>query len=484
MNEVTWANPESLDLLGATSILSMPPMVRVYNGLIKEDPQQRGRIVPDLAERWTTSDDGTRLTFILRKGVAFHDGRPVTATDAKFSVERWVKDNPSVAPALAPVIQSVEAPDAATLVINLKSPYPDIFKLLQMQFLAVTPAGSRPTTVQQVVGTGPFKLKSYQRDVSYAALKNESYWNKGFPYLDGINTYIISDRSTGLAAFRAGRIEMVGTAYLQLPQYLTISTAMKDQATAYVYPNTRWWTFYLPVNKKPWSDVRVRRAVFMAIDRAQANSTLGRGLGTIEGVVPTGMGGLPQAELQKTPGWREPRSMDIDEAKRLLAQAGFPNGFDTDIYHKQGSDYVAFATFLKDQLNKLSIRATLSTRPAPAFWDFLYSRSYDTYADSHLLAPAIADNVLAYYRSGEDRNFASIADSKLDAMIAQQQRTLDPDQRARQLRAIETYLYDNALTGVVYWAGYFQAWQNRVRDYVPGETMYGDIRYEAVWLDK
>lgn len=484
LNEVTWTTPESMDLLGSTSALSMTAIVHAYDGLVKEDHLQPGRIVSDLAERWTTSDDGTRLTFFLRKGVTFHDGRPLTSADAKYSVERWMKDSPLVAPTLNAVIKSVDTPDAGTLVITLKFPYPDFFNILLMNFVAVAPAGSKPKSPQEVIGTGPFKLTSYQSGVSSVGVKNKNYWNKGLPYLDGVNTYIITDRSTGLAAFRAGRIDMVIPVYLTADPYITISTVMKDQATAYLYSGSRWWNFYMPVNKKPWSDPRVRRAVFMAIDRKQAQATLERNLGTVEGVLPSNRGGMTEAELKKMPGWREPKSVDIDEAKRLLAEAGYSNGFSTDIFYQTRSEFEQAAVLLKDQLAQLGIKATLTTRAGAAFWDYIYSRSYSTYVAQHGASPPTVDTFLGYYLSGDLRNFSDIADPKLDEMIRRQQQTLNPEERKRQLKEIEANLYQNAYTGILFWGGYSQAWRKWVRDYTPGKTMYNNMRYEVVWLDK
>ncbi|MBI4307373.1 MAG: ABC transporter substrate-binding protein [Chloroflexi bacterium] len=486
LRQVNPAAPGDLDLIAASSLITLVPLGLNYDGLVKEDPLKPGQVAPDLAERWTVSGDGTRVTFALRKGVTFHNGKPFTSADAKASVQRWMVDNEQLAPTLGAVIKSVEAPDASTLVLNLKFPYPDLFKSFMLDWASVVPADQLTgRDIKEVIGTGPFKFKRFQSGVSYEVVRNDKYWNKDLPHLDGVTVYIIPDQNTGFAAFRAGRVDLTAPNYVTAQQYKMVDSQMKGAATGYLYANGNWRTIYMPIGKKPWSDPRVRRAIFIAIDRKQAVETVDKGLGSVGGVLPTRMGGLTPEELKTIPGWREPKSVDVAEAKKLLADAGFPKGFKTDIFYRSGGDYLSMATFLKDQLAPLGIDATLSTRAGAAFYDYSYARSYELFAHRHPWAPASPDAILAqYYRSGGARNFSDVADSKLDEMIDRQMSTLDLEERKKQLRAIEVYLYDNALASMVHWGSYPQAWQKWVRGFVPGETILSNVRLEAVWLDK
>ncbi|MBI4307597.1 MAG: ABC transporter substrate-binding protein, partial [Chloroflexi bacterium] len=347
------------------------------------------------------------------------------------------------------------------------------------------PTGREAKDPKDVNGTGPFKFKSYQSGVSWEAVKYENYWNKGLPHLDGVIVYIIPDRNTGLAAFRAGRLDITAPVYLTVPQYKIIDAQMKGQATAYLYANSFWWNLYMANDKKPWSDPRVRKAAFMVIDRKQAIETVDKGFGTTDGVLPPSLGGLTPAELKNIPGWREPKSLDIEEAKKLMAEAGYPKGFKTDIFYRPGGDYESMAIFVRDQLGKLGIESTISTRPGAAFYDYVYARSYQTHTHRHPFAPASPDTILAqYYRTGGKRNFADVSDKKLDEMIDKQTSTLDPQERKKQVKAINLYLYENALASIIHWGNYSQAWQKWVRDFVPGETIYNNLRFESAWLDK
>ena len=484
--EALWAAPGDLDLLGATSMINIAPLGLNYDGLVKENPLKPGVIAPNLAENWNVSGDGTKITFALRKGVTFHNGKAFTSADAKYSVERWMKDSDQLAPTLGEIIKSVEAPDANTLVFNLKFQYPDLFRSLMMDWASVVPADQpKGRDVKEVIGTGPFKFKSFESGVAYQVVKNDKYYDKELPHLDGVTVYFLPDRNTGLAAFRAGRIDITAPVYFTVPQFKIVDSQMKGQATAYLYPNSFWWNIYLPMNKKPWTDIRVRRAVFMAIDRKQAMATVDQGMGSVDGVMPPSMGGYTADELKNLPGWRDPKSKDIDEAKKLLADAGFPNGFKTDVFYRTGGDYLNMATFVKDQLTKIGITATLTTRDGAAFYDYVYARSYDIHAHRHPFAPASPDTILAqYYRTGGGRNFADVADSKLDALIDKQMFTLDQTERKKLVHQTEQYLYDNAEASIVSWGTYSQGWQKWVRDFVPGETIYNNIRLETVWLDK
>ncbi|MEK7681328.1 MAG: ABC transporter substrate-binding protein, partial [Chloroflexota bacterium] len=357
---MSYADPGTLDLLSATSTIVIAPLGLSYDGLVKEDPLKPGQLAPDLAERWDVSGDGRKVTFSLRKGVTFHNGKPFTSADAKVSFERFMTDNEQLAPALRAVVATVETPDLNTLVLNLKFPYPDLFKGLMMRWDSVVPAEHRTEKdIKGIIGTGPFKFKSYQSGVSWDTVRNEKYWNPGLPHMDGVTVYIIPDRNTGLAAFRAGRVDITAGAYLTVPQYKIVESQMKGQATAYLYPNSYWWNLYMPNNKKPWSDPRVRKAAFMVIDRKQAVQTVDQGLGGADGLLPPMLGGMTQDELKSIPGWREPKSVDIAEARKLMADAGYPNGFKTDIFYRQGSDYESMAVYVRDQLQTLGIESVI-----------------------------------------------------------------------------------------------------------------------------
>ncbi|MDO8532449.1 MAG: ABC transporter substrate-binding protein [Dehalococcoidia bacterium] len=486
LNVALWSQASDVNLLAATSMISLQLWGLVYDGLVKEDPLRPGVVAPDLAEKWDISGDGTKITFALRKGVTFHNGKPLTSADVKASVARWMKDSDQLEPTLSAVVKSVEAPDANTLVLNLKFPYPDLFRTFMMDWASVVPADAPSgREMTQIYGSGAYKWKNFQSGVSFETVKNDKYWNKSLPHLDGVTVFILPDRNTGLAAFRAGRIDITAPVYLTVPQFKTVDSQMKGQATAYLYANSFWWNVYIPSNKKPWSDPRVRRAVFMAIDRKQAVATVDQGLGTVDGVLPPGLGGLTPDELKNVPGWREPKSRDIDEAKKLLAEAGFPNGLKTDIFYRTGGDYLSMATFVKDQLANIGVTATLTTRDGAAFYDYVYARSYELHAHRHPLAPASPDTILnQYYRTAGPRNFADVADPKLDALIDKQMFTLDQTERKKQVKVIDKYLYDNAEASIISWGNYSQAWQKWVRDFIPGETIYNNIRYETVWLDK
>ncbi len=300
------------------------------------------------------------------KGIKWHDGKPFTTEDVKYSLERMhdPKAFNTIAPrgqSLLTAMDTVQVVDEDTVKVTTKYPSASFLSNLASGWIAIQPKSimvAKGDMKRDCVGTGPFKLKQFNPNISLELTKNTDYYINGLPYLDGIQFYTIKDGATRFSAFRTKRVMLthVGSTGLTPQEAEIVERDMADKAVVYKHDRLSRGTIMFNFHRKPWDDVRVRRAVNLAIDRQAAIKIQGAGfLGSIY-AAPWGM---PAAEVAKLPGYRQPKDADIAEAKRLLAEAGFPNGFTTTMTSRSGSTYEPFGVLYKEQLSKIGIDAEL-----------------------------------------------------------------------------------------------------------------------------
>jgi peptide/nickel transport system substrate-binding protein len=359
------ADAKSLDPQAVDDGESAHVIENVYEGLVAFGSGTT-QIVPALAEKWETSPDGLVWTFRMRPGVQFHDGTPVDAEAVRFTMQRLFDASGPTRPPEVPYreyftgcIASIEAPDPATVVFRLKEPYAPFLPNLCMFSAGIV----SPTAVKasggadfgkKPVGAGPFRFLEWNvGEKKITLVRNEKYW-RGAPALEKVVFLTIPDNNARLSALRAGSCNwMTGLN----PEDL--EACRKD-------PKLKLWTApapnvgYLAMNtlKEPFTDVRVRRAVSLAVDRKKLVDALYFGAG-IPAVHPMAPGTLGYDESVPLP------APDPAKAKALLAEAGFPEGFDTELYCMPNPrpyypNPQKIAQVLKSDLAAVGIRATIN----------------------------------------------------------------------------------------------------------------------------
>ena len=256
--------PPGLDPTTATSA-AIPRVVysNVLEGLVRID--RDGQIVPALADKYTVSKDGKEYTFFLKKGVKFHDGKPFDAEDVKFTFERLMDPKAGIAhPEYYSDIESVQAVDSHTVKIKMKNVNSlFLFNLARPDSIVVS-----KQTVDKLktapVGTGPFKFVEWVRGSHITLTKFDGYHRKGLPYLDKVTFKFIGDPSAQIASLKAGDIDVIG--YDVSPENARLLE--KDPKYKVLDGNTTNKVILSTNNsRKPFTDVRVRRAMAYAIDR-------------------------------------------------------------------------------------------------------------------------------------------------------------------------------------------------------------------------
>lgn len=494
------ADPPSLDLHKENVFNLVRAIGSGFDTIIRYDPFDRDKLVPDLAEKWEVATDAKTITFHIRKGAKFHNGDALTAADVRFTLDRIrgaIKEGPGALPNAArkdllTSIDGIETPDDYTVVLKLSYAQASLFELLANGFNPIysktwVAAGHDPQ--KELNGTGPFKLKEYIRGTSIELVKNENYWNKGLPYLDGVKTFIVPDQNTAIAALRTGQMHRYaltpndekGLRPLiekgELP--LKLVTAPRGQSGA---------QFFVNVNKKPYDDLRVRQAITMAVDRNDFIKIAGREGTVVSGwLIPGSYWALPNGELEKMIGYRKDKAAERAEAKKLLAEAGFPNGFTVKGMVRNEQSSVDAAIRWADQLSKVGIKMEIEATDVAVNYDRFAKGDFtmSSFAATTGTSPDPDTFYGQFFLCGSPRNYSGWCDQKFEGLYKKQSATLEPAERRKIAWEIERYVLDQATTLPLGYANpSVFAISAKLRGWVPQYDESNHSRFDTAWLAK
>lgn len=488
----TTADARSLDPHKEASYAVHGAIGAVYSRLVAyktgpDVPYGTSEVEGDLAEKWSSSEDGLTWTFNLRKGVRFQNippvnGRELTSADVMCTIDR-INTLPGHQRGLLALVEDVKAPDDHTVEFSLSSPFAAFDETLANPFLVILPCegteGKFDLTTT-AIGTGPFILKKWLRDQERQYVKNPDYYVEGKPYLDGYTTTIMPDAQAQIAALRSGKLDMMTGLSTEKRQVQALVKQMPDLQLREEAGTTQT-RIYMNAERKPFDDVRVRRAVAMAIDRKGMLSGIRAG-GQVTGpITPTFFGALPNEEVEKlTP-------FDPAQSKKLLAEAGYPSGFEVTmiVTTGYGETIVREAQWVLEDLAKVGIKATLEVQDyAKYVGDTWPSSKYDIMYG--LQTPMLsADQYLtSEWASDGGRNWSKVNDPELDRMIEEQRIMADPAKREKALQEIDRYIIEKVSTPLPLYVYTGQTLMSgKVHGYHPHPD-YSAREYENIWLDQ
>ncbi|MFH1486399.1 MAG: ABC transporter substrate-binding protein [Chloroflexota bacterium] len=486
------SDPPHFDLHQLTGSSQRRPLRPCFHELVEWDPYPPNTaVVGGLAESWQTSADGMTWTFRLRKGVKFHNGMPITSEDVKFTIDR-MRDPPkgvtSARKGSFGPVSTVECPDGDTVKLTLKYPQAAFLGILTAAEMSVYSAGAVKSGLdpkREVVGTGPFKLKRYNPGISFELEKNNDYFIRGRPYLDGITFYLIRDIASRFAAFRTGqvRITSIGSGGLTPPQADLVRNDMKGQAEAIRYPGTSGRSLQINVTQPPWTDARVRRAVHLAVDRQVGVKVVDEGAATVGGhMLASSEWATPTNELMKLPGYRQPKDADRAEAKKLLAEAGFSDGLEVILSYGTQPYMEKMAEFFTAQLDTIGIRARPKVTEYSLYLDALRKHNFVIGVLSQAVYFDDPDEALLGYVTGAPRNYPSFSDKTFDELYQKQSRTVDPAERKKLVSQLERILFELVPSVPLWWIDYDLGIWDYVKNYYPGWGWFVGVRFTDVWL--
>jgi peptide/nickel transport system substrate-binding protein len=488
-----WAPPRSLDYCRDANAFGVEATIPIYEGLVSfdykpgEDFRRELDVIPYLAEKWEQPDENTYI-FHLRRGVKWHDGKELSADDVVFSLN-YIRDpkNACVKRGNLAGIKSVEKVDTTTVRLTTDSPMAPLLENLAQRETAIFPkhvydAGQLFNGVKGTVGTGPMKLKSFDRNEKIVYEPFEEYW-RGRPNLDGIVTYFVPEPQSRLAGFIAKQNDI-----LTVSDKAQYDAAMMQSRTVIGegFPTSHGYAIYMRVDKPPFNDIRVRRAVHLALNRQDMVRALAFNVGRINppGVSAVSAWAIPQEELLKLPGYRLPKEQDIAESMKLLKEAGYSEGLMFSIQAVSVWDNPRIAEVVARQLKKVGITVKLEFIEAGQY--FANQRKGNFQAQLNGMSSDYIDASLhQYYYSKSDGNAAGIADPELDRLIELQRKTLDKQKRYKVLRQIQDYLIEKMYVVPTIELAFYWIVQPYVHNLVNSRsTTVMLYRAADVWLDE
>jgi peptide/nickel transport system substrate-binding protein len=432
------------------------PLAPLYNTLLRIDPNDRTGTKPvaDLAESWTISPDGMTYTLKLRQGVKFHDGSAMTSKDVKASYDKIIFPPAGVISqrkGAYRVVEAVEAPDSQTIrfrlkwaeasfLVNLASPYNWIYK-------ADLLAKDIRWYESNAMGTGPFKFVEHVKGSHLVGKKNPDYWDRGKPYLDGYRAIFMTSSSAQVAAVRAERAHIQFRGFAPADRDALVH-ALGPKITVQESPWDCVALVAMNHEKKPWDDKRARRALTLALDRYEGSKNLSR-IAVVKEVggiqVPGTPWATPPAELEKLAGYGRDIKAARAEAKRLLREAGVPDGF-SFTFKNRGlpQPYEPVAIWLIDQWRQIGLDVKQEVVEASAHVSMLRRGDFDVSMDANCGFIVEPDTDIQKFQSVglSDNNYGRYKDPVLDELYVKQARSLDAEERKRHLRAFEKRLLD------------------------------------------
>jgi len=492
---VIGADPPTLDPHQEGTFATLQVVAPLYSTLLQIDPYSYPKIIGDVATDWKISTDGLTYTFKIRSDIRFHDGTPLTAADVKASYDKIVfppSGVRSIRKNAYTMVESVGAPDATTVVFKLKYPSASLMDNLASPWNVIFPKKILDKDLnyflKNVMGSGPFKFKAYTRGSTFEAERNPDYFVKDRPYLNGYKFFISPETTVRAAAIRSGRA-YIEFRDLPLSEVEAIKRQLGDKVTVQHTPLVGQWGVAIQNTIKPFTDVRVRRALTLGIDRHTAGRVLFplTGLKHVGGLMRPGTEwALPPAELEKLPGFGRDPERNRAEAKKLLAEAGYPNGFKVVLKNRNVKlPYQDFAVFVIQEWRKIGVEA--ENRPLETAAFILDGRDNGNF---ELIVSATVEYIddpdvfLRRYTTGDIGNIGRYSDAILDDLFARQARALDPAERRKliielQKRVLEQAYYMPGLwwtRNVVHWT--------KVKNYVAPPSHYTNQKLQDVWLSE
>jgi peptide/nickel transport system substrate-binding protein len=490
--------PAHFDVHQSGTVANIGPQSPMYDTLLRRHPKDGQTIIPDLAWKWEISPDGKKYTFHLRKGVKFHDGADFTAEDVKATYERIARPPKGVVIPRTPLFATVGdivVVDPHKIEFRLTEARPKAYMLgafasgwniiVRKKTLEENQGNLRQ--VMNYPGTGPFRHVSRKDKEVWIMEKNPNYWNKGLPYVDRLEVYHMFPFSPELgSSFLAGKVD-----YARLLDPVSWRKAKEMQGvTAAAFNQSVIQAFWMNMEKnKALANPKVRRAIHLAMDRP----TL---VEVVKDTAPMQVGGFvypfhemstPRAELEKKLGYQKDVKPAVQEARRLMKEAGYANGIkNLDFVVRDIATFklwaVAIQAMLKEHIN---IETNLRVVQTSVWFDEAQAGNFDLAISaivSTLMDPS--DIFSAWYGKDGPQNYSRWTNPAFHDLAHQVDRELDDAKRKTLVRKAEDILEQDPPLIPVSYEQIYDAWYNKVRGQNPSTFfgIYDVVRWDTVWM--
>ena len=492
-----FASPASMSIHEESTIAAGIPLMGVFNNLVVFDqhvaqnsPQS---IVPDLATGWSWSEDAREVTFKLRPGVKWHDGKPFTARDVKCTwdaLRRLSADKFRINPRKAWYrnVEDITTNGDHEVTFHLKRPQPYLIALLASGLSPVYPCHVPSAQMRQhPIGTGPFKFVEYKPNDHIRVTRNPDYWKPSRPYLDGIETTIIPSAATRNLAFLAGKFDLV---WVSIPLLKEIQSQAPQSVCDVVMDNN---SRDLLINRAvpPFDNPELRRAMALSLDRQAFITILAEGQGAVGGSIlppPDGVWGMPSDVLHGLPGYGPDVAKNREEARGIMQKLGY--GPDKRLAVKVSTrDVEAFrdlAILAISQLREIYIDGQLELIDTAIWFPRFVRKDYTvgvTISGGGLDEPD--QKFYETYACGAERNYSGYCEPETDKLIDAQSMEANAEKRRKLVWEIERKLAEDASRPVLLYSRFATCMQPQLKGIVTmTNSRFNGWRMEDVWLDK
>ncbi len=493
-------NPASMSLLEEATGAALRPMMGVFNNLVMYDQHVAQNspesIIPDLATSWSWSEDGKELTFPLRQGVKWHDGKPFTAADVKCTWDllmgignEKLRVNPRKTWYLN--LEKVTTNGDYEVTFHLKRPQPALLSLLASGWSPVYPCHVPPREMRtRPIGTGPFKFVEFKPNEVVRTAKNQDYWKPGRPYLDGIEWHIIKDIATRNLTFIAGTFD-ISSPYGTTVPLLEDVKKQAPQAICELTATNVARNLILNPEKPPFDNPDLRRAVVLSLDRKAFIDIITQGKGDIGATMlppPEGLWGMPPEMLATLPGYDPDIAKNRAEAREIMEKLGYgpDKRLALTLSSRNIPAYRDPAVILIDQLKEIYIDATLEPVETVNWFPKIYRKDYTIAING--TESGVDDPDQQFYENfvcGAVRNYTGYCNAEVDKLIDQQSAEADRAKRKKLVWEIERRLAEDGARPIIF----YPRGGTCTQPYVKGLTtmvnsIYNGYRMEDIWLDK
>ena len=492
-------SPASMSIYEETTLSTSMPMMGVFNNLVLFDPAQTqnrlDNIIPDLAENWSLSEDGKTITFKLRSGAKWHDGKPFTADDVKCSWELLLgtgkeKLRINARETWWANLAGVTADNERQATFHLKRPQPSFLALLGSGLSPVYPCHVPPAEMRQhPIGTGPFKFIEFKPNQSIKLVRNPEYWKPGRPYLEGIEYTIIPNRSTAMLAFAAGQFDLTFPYEITIAMLRDLRSQM-PQTVCEITPMNVSMNLSI-AHKPPFDKPEARRAIAMSLDRQAFIDILGDGQGDIGTAMlpaPEGQWAMPKDLMRKLPGYDPDVGKSRGEAQNLMRSLGYgpQNRIGLKIVTRNLPDFRDPASIAADQLKNIWVDSeveaveTANYLPKLMRSDFVVAL---TAIGSGLDDPD--QNFYENYICDSKRNYARYCSREVDSLIDRQSAERDPNKRRELVWEIDRRLQEDIARPILFYMRKATCWSPELKGLkLQVNSIYNGWRMEDIWLDR
>ncbi|GBF10061.1 MAG: glutathione ABC transporter substrate-binding protein [Tepidibacillus sp.] len=365
-NDITIAvadNFISLDPHDTNDTLSFSAEKTMLEGLIGFDKDMK--MVPVLADKWVASEDAKEFTFFLKKGISFHDGTSFNAEAVKTNIDRLADPNSKLKRhSLFALVDKTEVVDEYTVKVTLKEPFGAMLNnFAHPAAMMISPKALKEgvDVARNPVGTGPYKFKEWKPGDHLTVVKNDQYWKEGQPKLDSITFKPVPENGSRIAMLKTGEADFI----YPVPAEEVNSINGKDGIVVENKPSIIVRYMSMNTQKKPFDNVKVRQALNYAVNKEAYLKVVNNGYGTI-------MNSIIAPNVQFF-AEQQPYEFNVEKAKQLLAEAGYPNGFEATLWSNNNSISIKATQFLQQQLAQIGVKVNIENMETGTMADKIWT---------------------------------------------------------------------------------------------------------------